>query len=765
LPDFEFNYGDNHIEAKGNVEPDSQKLTAKVLIDAPDLSGLVPELDANIVGNVNVSGKLLEPNASLDIKAKSFHFQDLHLQDLVAKGNVTSNEIIEGNINLSLAAFNYGESVNVNAAHLTIKGSEKHHELQLTAQGDPVGAVLNISGGFDRTSQVWKGNISNTNIQSLIGDLKNTQTIPVTYDNKTITATVGAHCWQTPHLDLCFPQTFKAGKIGEIPFDIKRLNLSLVNELTQQEGLLKGSLTSQGKVAWFENKPPQVAMTLNGNGVNIAQKVNGRNLHLALPKMALNAQLANNNLTAKTDIQLEQQAKIETNLTISDLAKARKLSGEFNLHGLNLNLAKQLLTRSENIEGNVNAHLTFGGDLTSPLLNGQFSVTNIKAKSASMPFNVQQGEVLLHFNGRSSRLQGHITTNDNSRLALNGEASWKDINSWTGQVHAKAHEFYLDIPNMARLKLSPDISAKATPKLLELTGEVDVPWARIVVEALPESAVSVSSDEVILGEGSKNQSVASSMAAAHNRMKMAAEADGMAIRSDLKIKIGKDVTLDAYGLKTNLGGLLSVQQQKGQLGLYGQIHLFKGRFASYGQDLLIRKGQISFSGLPSQPFLNIEAIRNPEAMEDSAITAGVKVTGSANSPEVQVFSEPSMPQDQALSYLLTGRSLENSGEAGSAGSVGAALLGMSLSKSGKAVGKIGETFGISDLSLGTSGVGDSSKVTVSGNITDRLQIKYGVGLFDGLAEITLRYRLLPRLYLQSVSGVNQAFDLLYQFQF
>ena len=65
-----------------------------------------------------------------------------------------------------------------------------------------------------------------------------------------------------------------------------------------------------------------------------------------------------------------------------------------------------------------------------------------------------------------------------------------------------------------------------------------------------------------------------------------------------------------------------MKQDKGKLGLFGQINLKNGRYASFGQDLLIRKGQISFSGLPSQPMLNIEAIRNPEAMEDSKVTAG-----------------------------------------------------------------------------------------------------------------------------------------------
>lgn len=50
-------------------------------------------------------------------------------------------------------------------------------------------------------------------------------------------------------------------------------------------------------------------------------------------------------------------------------------------------------------------------------------------------------------------------------------------------------------------------------------------------------------------------------------------------------------------------------------------------------------------------------------------------------------------------------------------------------------------------------------------ITDDLQVKYGMGIFDSLATLTLRYRLMPRLYLQAVSGMNQAVDLLYQFEF
>ncbi|WP_337230607.1 translocation/assembly module TamB domain-containing protein, partial [Proteus terrae] len=75
----------------------------------------------------------------------------------------------------------------------------------------------------------------------------------------------------------------------------------------------------------------------------------------------------------------------------------------------------------------------------------------------------------------------------------------------------------------------------------------------------------------------------------------------------------------------------------------------KGQFKAYGQDLQVRKGQILFSGPVDQPYLNIEAIRNPENTANNVI-AGVRVTGLADKPKVDIFSEPAFTQQEALSY-------------------------------------------------------------------------------------------------------------------
>ncbi len=79
--------------------------------------------------------------------------------------------------------------------------------------------------------------------------------------------------------------------------------------------------------------------------------------------------------------------------------------------------------------------------------------------------------------------------------------------------------------------------------------------------------------------------------------------------------------------------------------------------------------------------------------------------------------------------------------------------------------KIGETFGVSNLALDTRGSRRLLPVVVSGYVLPGLQVKYGVGIFDSIATLTLRYRLMPKLYLEAVSGVDRALDLLYQFEF
>lgn len=116
--------------------------------------------------------------------------------------------------------------------------------------------------------------------------------------------------------------------------------------------------------------------------------------------------------------------------------------------------------------------------------------------------------------------------------------------------------------------------------------------------------------------------------------------------------------LDAFGLKARLTGDLKVAQDKQGLGLNGQINIPEGRFHAYGQDLIVRKGELAVLRSTDQPLLNIEAIRNPEGRKTTSLLAFASPVPPM-SRRRRSSLDPAMSQQEALSYLLRGQGLDS----------------------------------------------------------------------------------------------------------
>ena len=249
------------------------------------------------------------------------------------------------------------------------------------------------------------------------------------------------------------------GKQGNIPFQFKRVNLDLVNKLIEQDSL-KGNLQAQGNVAWFTDKPFQFTAKVDGNHLTFSQKLDYRTFKLDIPKLTLNADIQNNNLVFKNRHHVHNQGRIVGDIHLNDLAKNRQLGGTLAIERLNLSIANQLLTSGESVNGEVVSKLSFGGNLEKPLLNGDFNIRNIRTKLKSMPVNITDGRYCRTFHGNNSTLQGKIETSD-SRLNLTGRANWANIEHWTTELNAQANNFNVDIPSMAKLRFSPNITVKS----------------------------------------------------------------------------------------------------------------------------------------------------------------------------------------------------------------------------------------------------------------------------------------------------------------
>ncbi|MFJ3267635.1 autotransporter assembly complex protein TamB [Serratia liquefaciens] len=744
IPGIDLTLGRNQLNVKGQLDEKSWNLDAN--IDAPRLDGALPGLGGTAKGLLKLRGNLQAPQLLADLTASGLQWQALRINRVKIDGDVRSSDQIQGQLAVRVEQLKQ-DALDISLLTLDAKGSEKQHQLQLKIDGKPVSGQLALQGSFDHQQQRWRGNLNNTRFDTPVGEWRLTRAIALDYLNTAQKISIGPHCWQNPNAELCVPKTIEAGQSGQASVVLNRFDLAMIKPFLGPETALSGVFTGRADVSW---KPggalPDAKVSLVGNGVKVVQQVQGNALPIAFDRLNLNAGLSNGRAQADWLIKLTNNGQFDGNVQVADPQVRRIISGNVNITNISLAMINPALMKGEKAAGMLNANLRLGGSAQKPLVYGRMALDKVDIDGHWMPFDMTDGRLVMNFDGMTSTMEGLVSTT-RGQLNLSGDADWRDINAWRARIAAKGDKLRVTVPPMIRIDVSPDLVFEATPQLFSLNGSVDIPWARITVQELPESAVGVSSDEVMLDDQLKP---------------IQPKTAGIPINSNLMIHVGNDVRLDAFGLKARLKGDLKVVQDKNGLGLNGQIDIPSGRFHAYGQDLIVRKGQLMFSGPPDQPLLNIEAIRNPESTEDD-VTAGVRVTGLADAPKLEVFSDPAKSQQEALSYLLRGQGLGSSGADGNA--MTSMLIGMGVAQSGQLVGKIGEAFGVSNLALDTQGVGDSSQVVVSGYVLPGLQVKYGVGIFDSLATLTLRYRLMPKLYLEAVSGLDQALDLLYQFEF
>ncbi|AGB79936.1 hypothetical protein D782_4041 [Enterobacteriaceae bacterium strain FGI 57] len=745
IPGLHLELGRNSADVKGELGVKDLNLDAT--IDAPSLDNALPGLGGTAKGLVKVRGTVEAPQLLADITARGLRWQELTVGQVRVEGDVKSTDQIAGNLDVRVERIAQ-PGVDISLVDLSAKGSEKQHTLNLRINGEPVSGQLALAGSFDRKEERWKGSLSDTRFQTPVGPWSLSRAIALDYRNKEQKISVGPHCWTNPNAELCVPQTIDAGATGRAQVNLNRFDLAMLKPFMPEETQASGVFSGNADVSWDTTKEglPQGKVTLNGRNVKVTQIVNDAPLPVAFDTLNLNADLHNNRAELGWMIRLTNNGQLDGQVQVTDPQGRRNLGGNVNIRNFSLAMINPIFAKGEKAAGTLNANLRLGGDVQGPQLFGQMQLNGVDLDANFMPFDMQPSQIAMNFNGTRSTLQGEVVTQQ-GRISLSGNADWTQIDNWRASVAAKGSRVRITVPPMVRLDVSPDVVFNATPSLFTLDGSVDVPWARIVVHDVPESAVGVSSDEVMLNDQLQPENPKSA---------------SIPINSNLTIHVGNNVRLDAFGLKARLTGDLKVAQDKQGLGLNGQINIPEGRFHAYGQDLIVRKGELLFSGPPDQPLLNIEAIRNPDATEDD-VTAGIRVTGPADQPKAEVFSDPAMSQQMALSYLVRGQGLDS--DQSDSAAMTSMLIGLGVAQSGQVVGKIGETFGVSNLALDTQGVGDSSQVVVSGYVLPGLQVKYGVGIFDSLATLTLRYRLMPKLYLEAVSGIDQALDLLYQFEF
>lgn len=744
IPGVSLELGNNRLQVRGEL---AKQWNLDATINAPRLDGLLPGLGGTLRGDLTLRGRQDAPQIQTQLMASALQWQDLHIEQINFKGNLQSAQQLRGELALRLQGLKQSHSsTQITTLTVEANGNEQQHQLRLAMSGTPVAAQLALNGRFDRQQQRWMGTLNNTQFSTPVGEWRLSRAVTLDYRHLVQQLTIGTHCWQNPHAEICVPNNIEVGASGRGTLLLNRFDLAMLQPLLNEDTQLHGGFSGRTDFSWQANGGlPQGTLSLVGSQVKIEQQIDDTVLPVAFDEVSVTASLRNQQALLGWRVKLSQNGDVTGQVHITDPQGRRALSGNVGINNISLALLKPLLVSGEKASGMINSTLQLGGSLANPRVQGQFNINEIALSSHQLPVELVNSHLGIRFNGTNSTLEGVLNTSNGS-LTLTGDADWSQLSDWRARIAAKGDKLRVTLPPMVRLDLNTDLLFEATPRQLALNGKVDIPWARITVKELPESAVNVSRDEVMLDD---------------QRKPIDPRNATPPISTNLRIHVGNDVSLNAFGLYATLSGDLTVRQDQQGPGVHGQINIPSGKFRAYGQDLIVNKGILSFSGPPDRPALNIEAVRNPDSTQNN-VTAGLRVTGMADSPRIDVFSDPAMTQQEALSYILTGHGLTPGSDSGLMTSM---LIGMGVAQSGQLVGKIGEAFGVSDLALDTKGAGETSQVVVSGYVLPDLQVLYGVGIFDSLATLTLRYRLMPRLYLEAVSGLDQALDLLYQFEF
>ncbi len=737
-------HGPNQLSAKGKID---KQILMDVEVNFPDFAKSVPDLAGKMQGKVALRGSLKEPDINLDLALNQINWQQqANVETITLKGDVKPLPAPKANISLIANNITY-DDIKVDSADLEVSGDEKLHQLTLDVVSDLVSTSLEIEGTFQQKPEmIWDGALRRLTLSSQQGPwaLQKSTAVKVNIDKQI--ANVQAHCWLQAESSVCLTEDISVGKSGQAKLAINDFDFDQIKQFLPPETKLQGSVNAQAFAKWAPEKKPEVTLSVNMPKGQVEQALE-QPIKVGWESFNFKAALAKDKLDAEWLFDVKDNGDLSGKVSLLNVSSEKPtIDGKVSLSTFHLDFLAPLIGEYSLFKANMNTDLAISGDVMHPKLNGQFLIDQMKLQGEVTPIDINSGQVVINFKGHQADLDAGILTPD-GELNVTGDADWQDLQNWRTKARVFAKELNVDLPPMVKIKVEPDMTIDVTPQLAKIEGDINLPWGRIVVEELPPSAVGVSSDTVILD---KNLQPVDDVAAMP-----------FDVETNINIKIGDDFQLAAFGLKGGLKGNLNVTQKDKGPFIVGEVNVVDGSYRSFGQDLLIKEGKILMNGPPDQPYLSIKAIRNPDNTQDDVI-AGVQVSGPASDPSIEIFSEPAMNQANALSYLLRGQDID--GEAGG-NAMTTTLIGLSLAKSGRVVGEIGEAFGVQDLQLDTAGSGDDSQVTVSGYILPGLQVKYGVGIFNSLGEFTVRYRLMQDLYLEAVSGVDSAVDLLYQFEF
>ncbi len=755
-------FGDNRLQMEG----DEQKLAINIKAEA--LNQFVADVRGSVSGGLIVEGDdnrlptIYSDIRLANISMPSFAARDVSIVGKVVNlGNANSAFVVQAS-NLVAA----GQTLR--QARLDIQGTQNNHNILLLASNAEMQVQTRLQGVLE--NNLYQGVLSEGRLQTRQGVLNQRQPAEVRYDIAQGELVMAAHCWQTLSAtgqgndtrtgSLCLQEKLVISPTaGSVDLVIAGLDTAVFTPMLPSDLSWRSRLNGKIKASWGKAAPEINAVLYSDNGAIGLRNEGLPDTTLPYERVSLIVQTVPAGLKLRTDISIGNQGGGYADVTINPYAEGKPIAGALALNGLQLGVLRPFFPAIQTLSGTVEVAGGVGGTLSKPLFYGNASLTEGYLALVDVPINLSDIQLNASIRGMQASVEGEFKGGSGTGT-LSGEVDWQQ--ELQAKMTVIGEKLALSSPPLLAAEVSPhlEIIARPTQKYVSVQGVVSVPSATIRPPETTSAVVEQSEDVVVI-----DRRVTGDVA------NILASVTPWSINADIGLDLGDDVVFRGFGAKLPLAGALHLTQRgQGAMRARGVIQVSERTTVdAIGQNLELNYAQIRFNGDVMNPRLSIEAVREIESQ-----TVGVRVTGTVAEPNISVFNDAGLTEQQAMNALVTGSLSESTGVTQMSeesfrtrvtNSLAAAGLSLGLQGTRGITNQIGRALGLESLTVDASGSASDANVNITGYITPDLYIRYGVGVFNAETTLSLHYQLTQRIYVEVTSAVENIVDVVYRWRF
>jgi translocation and assembly module TamB len=407
------------------------------------------------------------------------------------------------------------------------------------------------------------------------------------------------------------------------------------------------------------------------------------------------------------------------------------------------------------LRGSLGADITVAGTRAQPELSGPLQADDLALRSVVDGIELRNGRLRAQLAGQKLVVSEFLLRGSEEGGGTGGTLLAYGEGTWTPQgplftANAQLSQLRASIRSDRQLTVSGPVVARMDRTGTSVTGDLRVDRARIVI---PDETPPRLGDDVLVRN-------APGVAATEEERKQrppATQAGGRTVTLRIGFDLGSDFRVSGRGVDTRLAGTLQVQGSGiGTPQIVGLILTVGGTYEAYGQKMNIERGELRFTGAPDNPALDILAIR-PNLTQK----VGVLVSGRAQSPHVELYSDAGLSEAETLSYVVLGRS--SAGGGAETALLQRAATALLAGRGGTGKGLVGK-LGLDDLSVSPDGT-SGAVVRVGKRFADNFYAAYERSLSGAMGTLFIFYDVSRRVTVRAEAGERTGVDLIFTFAF